>query len=484
MAKKFIATIALVLACLFAFVACSGENYDFQALADTPDASAPVRSNGGVYVEKGNYSYFVNFAEDGLADNTFGEYHEGSIVRCKTADLFDSERTIETVVPKIIYAYNPDSAGFYIYGDRIYYTTPNNQKDAQGIVQNNKLDFMMANLDGTGTQLVATVDNNEIEFRIIENNEKVYILYVDGETIKRNDEDVEVTSLYQIDTESKEKEVVESDIDTYVFDRVDGSKSIAYTKKAYKFDVTGKEVAITSYNVLKQYFAGTSEPKVVAEGKDESKIKYENMTVVALKNDVVYFNVEGAVSAKKEFCKASNGNVTVLAQDTFSDIFVSANSNVIYAQKNSAIYKVEFENGNIKTFEKLCAEGSDIKFEYEDVANNRLYYSYQEDFKLVSIATNEGISKKESAIYNSTRVTWFAYDFATIDGKTAVLYFEDASGIKFINYLYVCVQNGYDSDDKWSLTTKRLGLLSETKQQYAIEEGDDTFAVEDFASKQ
>ena len=83
------------------------------------------------------------------------------------------------------------------------------------------------------------------------------------------------------------------------------------------------------------------------------------------------------------------------------------------------------------------------------------------------------------------QTSWFAYDFATIDGKTAVLYFEDGSGIKFINYLYACVQNGYNSEDEtWSFTTKRIGLISEVKQQYAIEEGDDSFAVEDFASKQ
>ena len=53
MSKKIFATLVLAFAALFAFVGCSGDNYSFTALTDNPSANEEVRSNGGIYVEKG-----------------------------------------------------------------------------------------------------------------------------------------------------------------------------------------------------------------------------------------------------------------------------------------------------------------------------------------------------------------------------------------------------------------------------------------------
>ena len=230
MSKKLLAVIALVVASLFVFTACGGEDYKFDALENNPSASAPVSSNGGSYVQKGEYSYFINGAEDGTDKNTFGTYHKGSIVRVKTSDLTKKERVVETVVPKIIYAEEANSSGFYIYGDKIYYTTPNSGKDTQGNVQMTKLDFMMANINGTGTKIIATVDDNTQAFRFIQNNEKVYLLYVGTADVEINEQKTSTTAIYEVNCDTKEQKLVADNVETVVFDKYANSNSVAYTQ--------------------------------------------------------------------------------------------------------------------------------------------------------------------------------------------------------------------------------------------------------------
>ena len=53
-------------------------------------------------------------------------------------------------------------------------------------------------------------------------------------------------------------------------------------------------------------------------------------------------------------------------------------------------------------------------------------------------------------------------------------------GIKFINYLYASIIENAEDDIKYE--TKRIGYLSKNEQNYAIEEGDDSYAVDEFTS--
>ena len=230
MSKKFLAVLALAAASLFAFVGCSGEDYSFTALENNPSADAEVRSNGGVYVEKGDYSYFINGAQDGTGNNTFGTEHKGALVRCLTADLTKSDRKVEVVVPKILYAGDVNSSGFYIFGDTIYYTTPNSTKDASGNVQYTKLDFMSVNLDGTGTKLIATMEDNTKAFQFVQTADgDVYIFYEGTAQVERNGETTDVTALYEVNAETGETKLIASDVASYAFDRSGSGDSVAFT---------------------------------------------------------------------------------------------------------------------------------------------------------------------------------------------------------------------------------------------------------------
>lgn len=144
-----------------------------------------VSSNGGFVVETGDYVYFVNGVSAYTANNTFGSVVKGSLQRIKKTDLSaHNYSSTETVVPSVIYSgrYN---AGIYIYGDYVYYTTPTTAKNIDGEVQNSKLDFKRTRLDGKNTteKQFFRSDSNSIDYRYVEVDGTVYILYVLDENL-------------------------------------------------------------------------------------------------------------------------------------------------------------------------------------------------------------------------------------------------------------------------------------------------------------
>lgn len=482
MSKKLLAVIALVVASMFVFTACGGDEYAFDALQNNPAATDAVESNGGSYVQKGEYSYFINGAEDGTDKNTFGTYHKGSIVRVKTSDLTKKERVVETVVPKIIYAEDVDSSGFYIFGDKIYYTTPNTSKTTQGIVQIEKLDFMMANIDGTGTKLIATIDDNTKAYRFVEKAGTVYILYVGAEDITLNDQKTSTTALFEINCATKAQKTIANNVDTVVFDSYADSVSVAYTQKIVSADgIDGKEAIEQNCNNLYQYTAGSEKSVEIAKGLDldaKTSVKY---TPVALVENVVYYNAEGKglVAQSKTFNKF-DGSVSKIANNVYTNVMVGAND-VIYTVADNYIVKITFGTTPVQT--RVCAVSEDVKFEY--LTNDYLYYSLPEGYTLHRVDISEDkLASSQMAIAGQMKTTlWASYDFATINGKVCAIYFNDADEINYINYAYIC---WFDSADNAELTAKRIGLLSANEQKYAFEnELEDTqYAVEDFLTAQ
>lgn len=480
MSKKLLAVIALVVASMFVFTACGGDEYAFDALENNPAATDAVESNGGSYVQKGEYSYFINCAEDGGATNTFGTYHKGSIVRVKTSDLLKKDRVVETVVPKIIYADEADSSGLYIFGDKIYYTTPNSGKDAQGVVQLQKLDFMMANIDGTGTKLIATIEDNKQAFRFVEKDGKVYILYVGTEDITLNDKETSTTALFEIDCASKEQKTIANNVDTVVFDSYANSVSVAYSQKIISTDgLNGKQAIEQNCNNLYKYTVGSEKAVEIAKGDNSANLQYSKFTPVALVDEVVYFNCESkGLESGKTFNKY-NGNITELAKANYTNVIVGDND-TLFTVDNDYIVKITFGQTNVSS--KICSVNDDIKFEY--VTNEYVYYSLVEGYTLhrADITADQLVEGKQIIDGRMRSTLWSSYDFAVVDGKVAAFYFNDADEITYKNYLYASI---IEEGDELKYETKRIGLLSESEQKNVLDrEKDDKYAVEDFVSAQ
>ena len=91
-----------------------------------------------------------------------------------------SYENAETVVPELFVA-GDYTAGVYIYGDSVYYATPNTIRNLDGEVESGYLNFRSANLDGSAmTDYYVQVSSNTTEYRFVEEDGVVYLLYLDS----------------------------------------------------------------------------------------------------------------------------------------------------------------------------------------------------------------------------------------------------------------------------------------------------------------
>ncbi|MCD8307109.1 MAG: hypothetical protein LUD51_02635 [Clostridia bacterium] len=211
---------------------CNGY-YNGKSLGDIDDTAA-VEQQGGFLVEKGDYIYFVNGDESYTATNKYGNVVKGSIMRLSREDLAARNYgNAETVVPLVVYSGNND-AGIFIYGDRVYYATPSAEKSADGEVLNDYLEFKSSKLDGTETmkKYYVQVDSNTTEYRYVEVDGTVYLLYV-AEDESYFDETTGVTNLHSYNTEDKTDTILAYNISSYLFDSDDVSNPRVY----YTMDV-------------------------------------------------------------------------------------------------------------------------------------------------------------------------------------------------------------------------------------------------------
>ena len=96
--KKAICVAAAAALAVTALAGCGG-SYS----TDVPGEDifqGDVTSNGGFVVEKGNYIYFINGAEEYTASNEYGEVVKGALMRISRTDLLAGNyENVVTVVP-------------------------------------------------------------------------------------------------------------------------------------------------------------------------------------------------------------------------------------------------------------------------------------------------------------------------------------------------------------------------------------------------
>ncbi len=218
--KKILPVLLALLLALAAVAGCSG-NYTSGKLSGSTEGA--VSSNGGFVVQKGDYVYFVNGAEDQSADNTYGSVVKGALMRISAADLAAGDYSqTETVVPLLLTSQDFTS-GVYIYGDRVYYATPNVIKNMDGVVDSSYLDFKSSALDGSETMrdYYVQVSDNTTVYRYVQEPESgdVYLVYVDSA-------DTEIRSY---NTATGEETVLVKGYASYVMPREAEGTTIYYT---------------------------------------------------------------------------------------------------------------------------------------------------------------------------------------------------------------------------------------------------------------
>lgn len=413
--------LALLAVVSFCFVGCGG----LSTLRENPASDATVYGNGGLAVQKGDYVYFVNgyINTSDVADtNHFGKIDHSAIYRAKLTDGKVVETNVETdedgekIVDKTqsindLEIIVPKVAGFeysnlYIFGDYIYYSTPNNLKDRKGEVQSTHLHFYRARLDRAGgNDLLYSTDaeNTEVSVTMYSIGDEVYQVIKDGEklvlntikgksvTVKTISEDAHEASLpvYQNSTD------VVRDIDKKIYftEHTDTGSALKAFDLASKeteeiFNQAGIEYEIINTNGDYLYYVKTNSVPPAFSGKIYAMDKNNNEILVsnqAVTDDIKEYHLAGTNTGASViytdgtstyFKRSTDASGTlVLSADVISEI-VDVQGNFMYYIKDSNLYKINYTLAN-QTAELVLPEGTTPKTDSTaniDIDNKKIFY--------------------------------------------------------------------------------------------------------------
>ncbi len=324
MAKKLALVLVLLLAAVLVLTACTVEDYTATPL--TGDTSGEVESNGGLAVVKGDYLYYVNGSQASSAnDNTYGSVEIGSIVRISLENFRQammSSNTVEVInntskvlVPKMVYTANTTEKklnGIFIFGDRIYYATPDTTIDRDGAAQYTRLALKSCKLDGTDTKHHYIFDKNSYTVALAEVGGRPYAAFVQN------------SNLYLLDL-SKENVTP-----SLVFEGV----------ASIKYDTTGNAFFTNSSNDIYSYVFG-GQPKLVednptVEGQSQTSVRY---SLVNAQNGVLYYSVTSTYNFESQgvYSLTLNGTKTKLSTYVPSSYLGTDGKLLVYESANYSL---------------------------------------------------------------------------------------------------------------------------------------------------
>ena len=197
MMKKFIKVFVCLCLCVvsMALVACGKESK-----IDAPDKNAPVSSNGGAVVQKGDYLYFANgyVSVDDVTKSDLGKsYNIGGLFVTKTNINGDIQftdkgnlKSKEKLTGKLS---GFEATELFISGNYMYFTTINTEETKKGGLQTSHLEVYRINLDSTdckrvyrsGVDFEDSEGNRVVTFDYFESNGNVYLLINEKGSLKR-----------------------------------------------------------------------------------------------------------------------------------------------------------------------------------------------------------------------------------------------------------------------------------------------------------
>lgn len=199
--------ICLVLCMGMLFVACSPS---FGPVGDKSFMGEKAINNGSLVVQQGDYIYYVNGMDSTStiskpADNAFGKASvKGSIMKSRINKTTGELSETAVVVPKMFYT-SASNGGFYIYGEWIYYMSPNTKTDNKSNVLSSQSVAFRTMIDGTKTQEIATISSNSTQYIFTDKA----LIYYENNTLKKVS--------YTNSKVNKKAENIVSDVDSVLF---------------------------------------------------------------------------------------------------------------------------------------------------------------------------------------------------------------------------------------------------------------------------
>lgn len=203
MKKKILLGIFSFLLMIVTFAGC--------ALQGGPSANDAVFGNGGLAVQKGEWLYFAGGYESYTTleaghKNQTGKVEVGALYRTKlnldgtvAVDEDGYPTNYQRVASKLVgYEYG----SLYIFGEQIYFSSPNTNKDKTGAYHFDQISFYQINLNGTGlTELYATTNySSSSKYMFSKVDGRVVLTVLDGK------------ELIKVDAGNKNKTVLAEDV--------------------------------------------------------------------------------------------------------------------------------------------------------------------------------------------------------------------------------------------------------------------------------
>ena len=183
--KKISAILIICLVVCMGLAIFAGCETKFGPIGTTEYKDSPVINNGGLAIRQGNYLYYVN-GMDSTSNitkpehNAFGKASvKGSIMKSKICEDGTLSETA-VVVPKMFYT-SATGGGFYIYGEWIYYLSPNTKTDNKSNVLSSESVVFRTKIDGTKTQEMITLSSNSTQYTFTDKE----FIYFEGNVLKK-----------------------------------------------------------------------------------------------------------------------------------------------------------------------------------------------------------------------------------------------------------------------------------------------------------
>ena len=473
--KKFLfLLVALLLCATVVFAAC--DNGNFVPLKDKPSGQTP-EGNGGIAVVYGDWLYYINgYTSDSSVDNTYSNDvvntpRIGSVVRIKLASLEalfelseaeldddDEYDTVtakvaaavrgdiegidgaETVVPRIYISDNSSETritGLYIFDDRIYITTPNDQLTAGGNTRTDELVLMSYDLNGA---------NETRHFNFGVKNAQIWMGKVDGKVVATF---VKESKLYHLDVATGEDTLIElNDADEYELEKINDVSG-------ENWDLSDDGQCIFFINAVGEICKlplGSKEYEVVVENEiknvgDESIETTYKHSIKGVNNGQVYY------TKAEEDGVDSNGSVLYWIDSTASEpeaqvaLNSSSHSDAIAWKDGMVVYADNSPSGSYHglkiTWGKASENEKKVVLPYEDyeetisvsrIVGDTLYYtvegvSYTLNLqKAYDLAPDfEGDREEELQIVayaaNPSTTGWAAPDYVNVQTDDGVIHY-------------------------------------------------------------
>ena len=492
MNKKKICAVAVVVvvlvAAIFVLTACNKYKWDSIGAGDS---AGTVVSNGGYYVEQGGYAYFINGYVGDNDANDWGTPYKQSIMRAElNADGTVNNATAKVVVPKSIYNQST-SGGFAIYGDWIYYATPNNDEDTTGTASTTHTDFMRTKTDGSVTQLIGTINSRSSNYlftptRVLfstDSNATVY--YFDFSGMKENkslsnrkgvtegvliENATSVVWGYDLSREAGAGAQV-SDYIFYTEKLTDDSNSYEFYNKlcCVRYDGSDRRVLLdnTSFLAEGDNYLNTPEKvfnftlsKLFYESGNEVTLYYTksveiNGSATSVGLYLNTFTLDGGLGAAGEKKLTENSSTTFFPMGKAEGILLQSNSKY-YLVTGTGADDIKLSDGRV-----VIGVSSTV----QAVIDGYVYYTDANALYRINLdaAATGGSPNAERIIAAGVKTDWLALEFVD-KGDNALLFYFDTEEYTYTSYV---VLTAFDGEE---LTPVMIGDMTQADKDAKAEE--------------